>query len=95
MKYGYVRDSLNNFNNIEKQKSILEKYELDKIIVEKSNTHIFKRYHRMLRWLIRRLKKGDTVYVVSVDRLTRYEKEYDKIIKKINKKEAGLVIDRW
>ncbi|MDQ0362108.1 DNA invertase Pin-like site-specific DNA recombinase [Breznakia pachnodae] len=75
-QYGYVRVSTNG-QNIERQMTAMEKENIpnNQIFVDKKSGKDFDRkaYKRMLR----KLKKGDTVFIKSIDRLGR---NYEEII---------------
>lgn len=72
--YGYVRVSSKEQNE-ERQMVAMQSYELDHVYVDKQSGKDFKRpqYCKMLK----RLRKGDCIYVLSIDRLGR---NYEEII---------------
>lgn len=92
MKYGYVRDSLNQKEYIEKQTKILKQKGADKIIIEKSNLHVFKKYRPKLKRLLKKVRPGDSIYVVSANRITRSEQEFSKIVSELKNKKVDLYI---
>ena len=92
MKYGYVRDSLNKKEYIEKQAKILKQKGADKIIIEKSNLHVLKKYRPKLKRLLKKVQPGDSIYVVSTNRITRSEQEFSKIVSELKSKNVNLFI---
>lgn len=74
MNYGYARVSTSN-QKLDRQLDELANYQIDKIFQEKESGKSFDR--RQYRSLIRTLKKGDTVYICSIDRLGR---NYDELL---------------
>lgn len=92
MKYGYVRDSLNKKEYIEKQAKILKQKGADEIIIEKSNLHFFKKYRPKLKRLLKKVQPGDSIYVVSANRITRSEQEFSKIVNELKSKNVDLYI---
>ncbi len=92
MKYGYVRDSLNKKEYIEKQAKILKQKGADEIIIEKSKLHVFKKYRPKLKRLLKKVRSGDSIYVVSANRITRSEQEFSKIVSELESKNVDLYI---
>lgn len=99
MKYGYVRDSLNNKNCIDKQKAILEKEGVDEIIIEHFPCKFVRKYfkkiskkmeHRKRNKLLNTVKSGDSIYVVNFDRLTRDSLEAINIHTLLKNKSVNL-----
>lgn len=73
MKYGYVRSATQNTNCINSQCEELQSLGVDKIIVEKIGYDIDN--------LLAQLKEGDSLYITSLDRLTRKSSEALAILK--------------
>lgn len=80
MKYGYIRVSTKE-QNIDRQLSAIlkEGIQLNKIYIDKASGKDFNR--KKYKTLIKKLKKGDELYIKSIDRLGR---NYDEIIKEWN-----------
>ena len=81
MKYGYVRSNLQ--EGIEKQIKELSNFNLDKIVEEKNGTDLLA--------LLQDLKPGDSLHIVSIDRLTRSLKEYTLLSMILELKQVELV----
>ena len=73
MKYGYVRSATQDTNCINSQCEKLQSLGVDKIIVEKIGYDIDN--------LLAQLKDGDSLYVTSLDRLTRKSSQALAILK--------------
>ncbi len=92
MKYGYIRVSTKE-QNIDRQLSAIlkEGIQLNKIYIDKASGKDFNR--KKYKTLIKKLKKGDELYIKSIDRLGR---NYDEIIKEWNtitkEKNADIVV---
>lgn len=74
MRYGYARVSTKN-QNLDRQIAELNKVGVDKIFQEKESGKSFDR--QQYRSLIRTIKKGDEIIILSIDRLGRnyYERK--------------------
>lgn len=92
MKYGYVRVSTKD-QNIERQLVAMEKENIQEnnIFIDKVSGKDFNR--KSYKRLIRKLKKGDELFVKSIDRLGR---NYEEIINEWNylvkKKEVDIIV---
>lgn len=92
MKYGYVRVSTKD-QNIERQLVAMEKQNIQEnnIFIDKVSGKDFNR--KSYKRLIRKLKKGDELFVKSIDRLGR---NYEEIINEWNylvkKKEVDIIV---
>ncbi|ASB89332.1 MULTISPECIES: recombinase family protein [Bacillus] len=89
MIYGYTRMSM------EIQKPMLLKHidELNKAGAEKVYYDVPGRHEQQaLNELITDLKSGDTVYLLSLDRLSRDEEEMKSILEKIKAKGAEIKV---
>ncbi|MDY3332559.1 MAG: recombinase family protein [Gallibacter sp.] len=80
MKYGYIRVSTKE-QNIDRQLTAIlkEGIAMNKIYIDKASGKDFDR--KKYKKLIKKLQKGDELYVKSIDRLGR---NYDEIIKEWN-----------
>lgn len=88
MRIGYVRVSTLE-QNLERQKEGLEKYNIDEWFEEKvsgKNTN-----REKLEEMLRFVRKGDTVYVHSLDRLARNIKDLLDIVDQLTKKEVHII----
>ena len=81
MKYGYVRSNLQ--EGIEKQIKELSDFNLDKIVEEKNGADLLA--------LLQDLKPEDSLYIVSIDRLTRSLREYTLLSMILELKQVELV----
>ena len=90
MIYGYVRVSSKD-QNISRQMIAMQTYNLDRIYCDKRSGKNFDRpeYKKMLR----KIKKGDTIVVISIDRLGR---NYNEILEQwrfiTKEKHANIVV---
>lgn len=81
MKYGYVRSNLQ--EGIEKQIKELSNFNLDEIVEEKNGADLLA--------LLQDLKPGDSLHIVSIDRLTRSLREYTLLSMILELKQVELV----
>ena len=72
MRYGYVRSATQNKEQINNQMDLLKPFNIDKFIVEETGHD--------LENLIKILHSGDSLHVVSIDRLSRNVYTCKKII---------------
>ncbi len=90
MKYGYARISTKG-QKLERQLHAFEQLGLDRIFTEKESGSSFQRssYQRLLRCL----KKGDQLYIKSIDRLGR---NYTEIIEQwrylVHQKQVDIIV---
>lgn len=90
MKYGYVRVSSVDQNE-DRQMLEMEKMKVDKIYIDKQSGKDFNRpcYHELLQ----ALQPGDTVFILSIDRLGRNYKEIQEQWQILTKqKEVDVVV---
>lgn len=90
MKYGYVRVSASD-QNIDRQVNALKEIPQKNIYTDKQSGKDFDR--PKYKSLVKKLKKGDVLYIQSIDRLGR---NYDEIIKQwqylTKDKEVDIVV---
>jgi len=86
MKYGYIRDALSNGESIEKQKDALTELGVENFIIESSGG-------MELTQLLEDLRSGDSLYVVTLDRLTRNMNRAIEIQEMLEKKGVVLYVD--
>lgn len=90
MKYGYIRVSASD-QNIDRQLNALKEIPQKNIYTDKQSGKDFER--PKYKSLVKRLKKGDVLYIQSIDRLGR---NYDEIIKQwqylTKDKEVDIVV---
>lgn len=65
MRYGYVRSSTQDKEQINKQIELLKRYNIDEFVIEETGHD--------LENLLEKLKSGDRLYVTTLDRLSRSE----------------------
>lgn len=90
MKYGYIRVSSTDQNE-DRQMLEIERVKVDKIFIDKQSGKDFNRPH--YNKLLGELKKGDLLFILSIDRLGRNYKEIQEqwqILTK--KKEVDVVV---
>lgn len=89
--YGYIRVSSYDQNE-ERQIAEMKKFNIDKLFIDKQSGKDFDRpnYSKMLK----NLKKGDLIYVLSIDRLGRNYKEVQeqwRIITKVKEADVAVI----
>ena len=90
MKYGYVRVSTKEQNE-DRQVLAMREFGVDKVYMDKKSGKNFERpqYQKMLR----KIKKGDTLVIKSIDRLGR---NYDEILEQwrliTKEKQAAIIV---
>ncbi len=89
--YGYIRVSSYDQNE-ERQIAEMKKFSIDKLFIDKQSGKDFDRpnYNKMLK----NLKKGDLIYVLSIDRLGRNYKEVQeqwRIITKVKEADVAVI----
>ncbi len=84
----YVRVSSTE-QNIDRQMEILSKYTIDKFYTEKISGKDTNRLQ--LQEMLKYIRKGDTLYVESLSRLARNQKDLFNIIDELNQKEVEFV----
>lgn len=68
MRYGYVRSATQNKEQINKQIELLKRFNIDEFVIEETGHD--------LETLLEKLQSGDTLHVVTLDRLSRNENTY-------------------
>ena len=91
-EYGYVRVSSQDQNEDRQQDALMEAGIPEKrIYVEKKSGKDFER--PVYKWLLRRMKRGDVLYIKSIDRLGRNYKEIQEQWWNLTKKkEVDIVV---
>ncbi len=84
----YIRVSSTD-QNMDRQMKILNKYNIDKYYTEKISGKDTNR--PQLQEMLKYIRKGDTVYVESLSRLARNQKDLFNIIDTLNQKEVEFV----
>lgn len=90
MTYGYIRVSTQEQNLENQRKCILEHYQIDEFVEEKkSGTIDYSK--RNLGYLMKKLKKGDTLVATEISRFGRSLSMIFKIIQELNEKGVHIV----
>ena len=91
-EYGYVRVSSQDQNEDRQQDALMEAGIPEKrIYVEKKSGKDFER--PVYKWLLRRMKRGDVLYIKSIDRLGRnYNEIQEQWWNLTKKKEVDIVV---
>lgn len=88
-KYGYIRVSSTDQNE-DRQLLEMEKVRVDRIFIDKQSGKDFNRPNYM--GLLKELKKGDILYILSIDRLGRNYKEIQEQWQVLTKKKEVDVV---
>ncbi|MGM0109884.1 recombinase family protein [Enterococcus sp. DIV0187] len=86
----YMRVSTKELN-IENQKQVLEKYDIDKWFSDDGISGKSMENREGLNKLLNYVREGDFIYIVSLDRLARNQKDQEKISAEITIKGATIV----
>lgn len=88
MNIGYIRVSTVEQNE-QRQVKALEKFNLDKLYIEKASAKDTER--PKLQEMLKHIRKGDTVYIKDFSRLARSTKDLLEIIEILKDKEVTLI----
>lgn len=91
MNIAYIRVSTNK-QNTDRQKDILNKYNIQKVFEEKASGK--NKDRKELNNLLDFARSDDTIYIESFSRLARNTKDLISIVEKLNSKSINLVSDK-